>query len=96
MNSVILDNLDKIQYSAPNAVITKATEYYSRCVTNCNSPALPLVCIHLACNQLKASAPVTLLLANCAATKEKYKTSYNEISDQLLLERPNIVILANL
>lgn len=86
----ILDSFKKLQFTANKSLLSKAQGLYAAALGKHNTAALPLVCIHLACNCCNIPAPVSLILNNLPIAKDKYVARYHEVSQFLNIPPPSI------
>ena len=93
MSSAIQDWLKKLQFPAPKNIYDRAISYYDASFTYNNSTALPLICIHLACNVYNCNAPVSEIMKNITVAPDTYVQKYREVSQRLKIEMPVIVFL---
>lgn len=91
----VRDTLKRLQFTANNKLLCKAQGYYAASVRMYNMAALPLVCIHLACNTLNIPAPVSSIFQNLPISKDNYVSRYHEVSKHLNIP-PSFITLEEL
>ena len=79
-------------FTANRELLNTATSYYEATVGKLNSAALPLICIHLACNSLQVQAPMSSIFNNLPIDKSRYVNNYDRVSKHLNLPEQTIVI----